>query len=188
MASDSPTIFPGKEQAVVCNATDGLMLQDYVRAIGSIVSPKNILFASRISNERICIYLSSKSLVDDVVLNHSSITINDKVVGVRRLINPARRIILSNVCPSIPHHVFENQIRALGFTVLSQMSFVRARILDDEYSHVLSFRRQIYVQPDDAIGLPDSVVLKFDNTNYRIFMTFDDICFKCKRIGHYASD
>jgi hypothetical protein len=188
MASDSPTIFPGKEQAVVCNATDGLMLQDYVRAIGSIVSPKNVLFASRISNERICIYLSSKSLVDDVVLNHSSITINDKVVGVRRLINPARRIILSNVCPSIPHHVFENQIRALGFTVLSQMSFVRARILDDEYSHVLSFRRQIYVQPDDAIGLPDSVVLKFDNTNYRIFMTFDDICFKCKRIGHYASD
>jgi hypothetical protein len=188
MSSDSPTIFPGKEQAVVCNATDGLTLQDYVRAIGSIVSPKNVLFASRISNERVCIYLSCKSLVDDVVSNHSSITINDKVVGVRRLINPARRIILSNVCPSIPHHVFENQIRALGFTVLSQMSFVRARILDDEYSHVLSFRRQIYVQPDDAIGLPDSVVLKFDNTNYRIFMTFDDICFKCKRIGHYASD
>jgi hypothetical protein len=46
MASDSPTIFPGKEQAVVCNATDGLILQDYVRAIGSIVSPKNVLFAS----------------------------------------------------------------------------------------------------------------------------------------------
>jgi hypothetical protein len=56
-------------------------------------------------------------------------------------------------------------------------------------SHVLSFRRQIYVQPDDAIGLPDSVVLKFDNTNYPIFMTFDDIiCFKCKMVGHYASD
>jgi hypothetical protein len=55
-------------------------------------------------------------------------------------------------------------------------------------SHVLSFRRQIYVQSDDAIGLPDSVVLKFDNTNYRIFMTFDDICFKCKMVGHYASD
>jgi hypothetical protein len=127
-------------------------------------------------------------LADDVVSNQtthpSSININDKIVTVRRLIDPARRIILSNVCPSIPHYVFENQIRALGFTVLSQMSFIRAGIQDDKYSHVLSFRRQIYVQPDDAIGLTDLVVLKLDNTNYRIFMTFDDICFKCKMAGH----
>mgnify|MGYP005984879977 CR=1 FL=1 len=38
------------------------------------------------------------------------------------------------------------------------------------------------------IELPSSLVLKYDNTNYRIFLTFDDVCFKCKLVGHYAND
>ncbi|XP_063913240.1 sodium-coupled monocarboxylate transporter 1-like [Zophobas morio] len=37
------------------------------------------------------------------------------------------------------------------------------------------------------LSLPSSKVLKFDNTNYRIFFTYGDVCFKCKTVGHYAS-
>ena len=185
--SSSSTNFPAKDQALVLSAIDDVKLMDYVVAIGKIVTPKNVLFASRISKNRICIYLDSKALVDDVVSKYS-VNINGTYVNVRRLLNPARRIILSNVCPSIPHLVFENQIKALGFTIVSPMSLLKAVIQSGEYAHVLSFRRHIYVQPDDKLNLPDSLVLKYENTNYRVFFTFNDICFKCKMTGHFANE
>ncbi|KAJ3646453.1 hypothetical protein Zmor_024041 [Zophobas morio] len=68
------------------------------------------------------------------------------------------------------------------------MSFMKAATLREDYSHVLSFRRQIHVQPNETLDLPASMVLKHDNTNYRIFLNFDDVCFKCKLPGHFAQD
>ena len=148
--------FPTKEQAIIVTAVDGLQLKDYVSAIAEIVEPKNILFASRLANNRVCIYVSSVALVDEVVTKYSQLSINDLIVGVRRLINPARRIILSNVCPSIPHDVFINQIKTLGFNIVSPMSFLKARLEGENYAHIRSFRRQIFVQPNDDIELPAS--------------------------------
>ncbi|RZB41733.1 hypothetical protein BDFB_013113 [Asbolus verrucosus] len=106
MAGNTP-VFPFKDQAIVLLATDDLILSDYVVAIGNIVTPKNIIFASRLSNGRICIYLSSKLLVDE---------------------------------------------------------------------------------PDDAIDIPSSLVFKYEDTNYRIFLNFDDVCYKCRLAGHFAND
>uniref|UniRef100_A0A6P7F5E5 Uncharacterized protein LOC114324948 n=1 Tax=Diabrotica virgifera virgifera TaxID=50390 RepID=A0A6P7F5E5_DIAVI len=62
--------FPSKLQAVIIPAVDTLKLEDYVTAIGSLVQPKNVLFSSRISNGRICIYLSSKEVVDTFLTDH----------------------------------------------------------------------------------------------------------------------
>nr|CAH7765839.1 unnamed protein product [Callosobruchus chinensis] len=56
--------YPNKEQAIVFPSVDGLKIQDLLLNLGSIVNPKNILFCSRVSNNRICVYLSSKHIVD----------------------------------------------------------------------------------------------------------------------------
>jgi hypothetical protein len=169
MASSTSAQFPTKEQAIVFNAIEGLKLDDYVVAIGNIVTPRNVLFASRISNSRICMYLSSKDLVEKTVSEHGVIVISGKEITVRRLLNPAKRIILSNVCPCIHHSVIENLVKTLGFVTVTPMSFLRAGIHREEYNHVLSFRRQIFVQPNNSIDLPSSMVLKFEETNYRIY-------------------
>ncbi|KAJ3665264.1 hypothetical protein Zmor_000767 [Zophobas morio] len=179
--------FPAKDQAIVMNAVSELKLTDYVIAIGNLMTPKDILFASRMSNDRVCIYLSNKALVDQIVSEQPALIINGIEIKIRRLLNPAKRIILSNVCPTIPHSIVENQVKMLGFTAVSPMTFLRAGIQNSAFSHVLSFRRQIYVQPS-SISLPSSVVLKYDDTNYRLFLSFDDVCFKCKAAGHYAVD
>jgi hypothetical protein len=188
MASSTSAQFPTKEQAIVFNAIEGLKLDDYVVAIGNIVTPKNVLFASRISNSRICMYLSSKDLVEKTVSEHGVIVISGKEITVRRLLNPAKRIILSNVCPCISHSVIENLVKNLGFVTVTPMSFLRAGIHREEYNHVLSFRRQIFVQPNNSIDLPSSMVLKFEETNYRIYMSYDDVCYKCRQAGHFAND
>ena len=54
------TQFPKKDQAVVTEVIDNLTIKDYTLAIGKIVKPTNVLFVARISNGRICIYLSSQ--------------------------------------------------------------------------------------------------------------------------------
>lgn len=180
------TSFPKKQQAIILNVDETLKLSDYVIAVGNLVEAKNILFASRISNNRICIYLSTPQLVDTIT-QQPSIKIKELDIGLRRLITPAKRLILSNVCPSIPHDVLENEILKLGYTTASPVSFLRAGIPGEEYAHVLSFRRQIYVLPNEDIELPPSIVITFENISYRIFISSDSItCFVCKQIGHIA--
>lgn len=61
------TPTPTKKQAIVMHAVEPLKLFDYVRALSQIVTPKNIIFASKISNQRICIYLASIQIVDNLV-------------------------------------------------------------------------------------------------------------------------
>lgn len=180
-------IFPKKEQAIILSAHEELKLSDYVTAVGDLVQPKNILFASKISNNRLCIYLSSTHILEELISNHKSVKINNKEITIRRLITPSQRIVLSNVCPSIPHDLLESYIKSIGFTPVSQMSFLRAGISNEAYSHVLSFRRQIFVQPNDNIQLPSSTIIKFENTNYRIFFANNDLlCYICKCQGHIA--
>ena len=179
---------PTKEQAIVLNAVDNLKLTDYVVAIADVVQPENITFASRMSNGRVCIYLSSKALVDEFVAKHSTVKINESEITVRRLMNPARRIIFSNVCPSVPNSILENLVQTVGLTAVSKISYLKASIEGKQFKHILSFRRQIYVQPNESIELPSSTVIKFDGTNYRVFLSYDDVCFRCKATGHFVSD
>ncbi|KAG5878249.1 hypothetical protein JTB14_004278 [Gonioctena quinquepunctata] len=132
--------FPKKDEAIVMHADDNLKLFDYVKAIGDIVGPKHIAFASRISNNRICIYLANPNLVDDLLKSHPSVTLNNNVINIRRLVSPTKRIIISNIPPYISHDLAENAIKNLGSQLTSHVSFLRAGIPGDEYSHILSFR------------------------------------------------
>lgn len=69
--------FLKKEQAIVFHSVsspnlvfhsiDSPKLLDYAKTIGEVVQPKNIIFVSRISNDRICIYLSRIELVDQMI-------------------------------------------------------------------------------------------------------------------------
>lgn len=182
------TTFPKKDQGIILTTDDHLKLCDYVRSISELVESKNILFASKISNNRICIYLSSSQKVEELVSQHTSLDINGIEIGIRRLVNPAKRIIFSNVCPSIPHSILENLVKGIGLNMISSVSCLKAGIPGEEFSHILSFRRQVYVQPNEEITLPSSIVVKFEDTNYRIFLNYDDMtCYLCKTPGHIAS-
>lgn len=177
--------FPKRDQAIIINVIENLKLPDYIIAVGNIVSPRNILFASRISNNRICIYLSTNELVDEMVENHSVIKVGNQELNVRRLVTPAKRLILSNVCPCIPHNIVEKALTNIGVQPVTPISFLKATFISDEYAHIMSFRRQLYIQPDDNLQLPSSITVDFEDTNYRIFVSFDEItCFLCKEKGH----
>lgn len=180
--------FPERDQAIVFDAIDNTKKNDYIVGVGGILGPRNILFASRVSNGRICIYLSSKELVEKFMSDYQGITINDVFIGARRLVSPAKRIILSNVSPCIPHDIVEKELKRSGLKVVSSITFIKAGMNLPEYSHILSFRRQVYVVLEDNDRVPDSLLIEYKQNFFRIFLTNDELkCFICKKPGHIAN-
>lgn len=182
------TTFPKKDQAIVIDALENVQIKDYAQALGKIIDPSHIRFLSRISNNRICIYVSSKSIVDEIIDNKKYVTIQNQKLPIRPLISRNKRIIISNVCPIIPHTEIEKKLIELHITPLSPISFLRAGLNETGYNHILSFRRQVYVTPEDFTRLPEKVSIDFEETNYWIYFSSDTMtCFICKKDGHLAS-
>jgi len=53
--------LPKGHQALIFNSVDGIPQKEYIVASGLILYPKNVIFVSRISDNRFCIFLSNKS-------------------------------------------------------------------------------------------------------------------------------
>lgn len=127
---------PNREQAIVFNSIDRVPQKDYIIAIGQIVQPRNILFVSRISNNRFCILLSGKEILESLLTKTQIININGHEIQIRRLLNPAKRIVISNVCPSIPSHVILHSLNNLGISPTSQINHLKAGINLEGYEYI----------------------------------------------------
>ncbi len=69
----------------------------------------------------------------------------------------------------------------------SKISFIKIGVSGPDFSHIMSFRRQVYISPDDVSLLNESTTVFYDGTSYRIFFTTDDMsCFICHQTGHLA--
>ncbi|CAI6345832.1 unnamed protein product [Macrosiphum euphorbiae] len=178
--------LPKKEHAIVFDSIDNIPQIDYIIAISKLTPPKNIKFASRITNNRFCIYLNDKNTVDFLVDNHPYIIINSHTtIKIRRLINPAKRIIISHVSPDIPNEYIISHLEYHKIQILSPITHINAGFNIPELAHIISFRRQVYIKPDDFEKLPKSILINLENTSHRIFLDDDSIhCFLCKRKGH----
>lgn len=181
-------MFPKKDQAIVIDALENVQIKDYAQALGRIIDPSQIRFLSRISNNRICIYVSSKVVADEIIDNKKYVTIQNQKLPIRPLISRNRRIIISNVCPIIPHVEIEKKLLEMNITPQSPISFLRAGLNETGYNHILSFRRQVYVTPEEFNRLPEKISIEFEETNYWIYFSSDTMtCFICKQDGHVAS-
>ena len=184
----SNTCLPKMNQAIVFNSINNIKQIDYVTAISKIIPAKNIQFVSRISNNRFCVFFNSQTVMENLLKIQSSIQVNGIEIPIRRLINSSKRIILSNVYPTIPNQLIIDALHELGIKTVSQMSHMRAGFANEQFSHILSFRRQIYISHDSVSKLPSSITVTIDNTTFRIFITDDTVtCFQCHQTGHFSS-
>jgi len=189
-------VFPKKCQAVVIPIIENVSNEDYLISISEFVSPSKVRFISRMSNNRLCVYLDSKETVDKFLENHSELTIKKKLVKIRRLINPVRRIVISNVCPIIPHSVIESElIDKIGLKLSSPVSFVKAGFSNSDFEHIYSFKRSVYytIENDkeiDSVYIPESITIKYEDEEYRVFLSTEKnlMCFSCKKNGHLAKN
>ncbi|KAL3277755.1 hypothetical protein HHI36_013095 [Cryptolaemus montrouzieri] len=122
------------------------------------------------------------------IIDYGDITVSGEILKARKLISPTDRIILSNVWPTIPHEILIDELLILGLEPVSTMRSLKISTTLQEFSHILSFRRQIFVNPDN-IEIPESLVISYDDISYRIFLTRNAMnCFICKTAGHLATN
>ncbi|CAH0393473.1 unnamed protein product [Bemisia tabaci] len=170
VADTAPSIT--KEHAVIIPAHDSIPLLEYLQQISKFVSPSEILYASRISFNRICIYFKSRKSVDETA--QKIIHTKEGPLVIRRMINPDVRLIFSNVIPTLPNQKLINAVSEF-VTPTSQMQSVSTGLKDPMFAHVLSFRRQIYVKREAKnIQLPPSVIINHNGEEIKIFLTFGD--------------
>lgn len=185
----SKTIFPKEDQAIILTSITGIPIKDYIVNLSEVVGPENIQFASKISHNRVCVYLSSKQCVDDFMIHHGGIPIGDVFVSARRLITPASRIVISNVPPHIPHEVVESTLKDSNLKVVSPVSYVGMGLGLPKLHHVCSFRRQVYIVLNENKDLPSSVMVSGEGKKHRIFLSTDEIkCFVCRNSGHISKN
>lgn len=178
-----------REQAIVIDSVDGKSIQQYALALSKVVPPKDILYVSRISQNRVCFYLSKSEIVETLVESKTEIQIDDLPLQIRPLTSKAKRVLISNVQPCIPNSLIVQELEKLGITPASQITTVKAGIHMPELGHLLSFRKQVYVKQEDIHKIPSSVKIIYEDVNYLIYFSTDKMmCFQCKEEGHLAKN
>lgn len=68
-----------------------------------------------------------------------TISINEQTIQIRRLLNPIKRFIISNVCPSLPNQAIIDALKNIVIFPLSQISHLKAGINIEGYEHYNEF-------------------------------------------------
>jgi len=170
------------DQAMVMNLVDGIKQIQYIIVFKKITDATNVISASCISNNRFCIFLKNQQIANEIINNHSAIYIDNIEIPIRKLINPSKRIILSNVYSAIPNNKILDALLNLDVKLTSSITPLKTGFQIDKFAHIVSFRRQLYINPDNFSKLPESITVSLENTSYGIFITDDTItCFLCKK-------
>lgn len=79
------------------------------------------------------------------------------------------------------------ELEKSGISRMSTITTLRAGLNTPSLKHELSFRRQVYIKPEDLNKIPSHCKIDFDDTTYWIYPTLDNMtCFLCKQVGHIA--
>lgn len=157
-------------------------VEDCALAVGKAVGYDSIVSASRM-NSAVVIFLDAIEKVNSVV--QSGVVIQDMLVSVVPLIQPAKRIILSNVPPFIKDELLTAELSRHG-KIMSQMKKIPLGCKSPLLRHVVCFRRQVYMilkSGEDEMNV--AFKFRIDGFDYVFFASSDTMkCFECGKEGH----
>ncbi len=110
-------------------------------AVGKAIGYESILSASRM-NGAVVFFLDAVEKVNSAVLNNKMI--KDTFTPVMPLVQPARRITLSNVPPFIKDELLVAELSRHG-KIVSQMKIIPLGCKSPFLKHVVCFRRQVHM-------------------------------------------
>ena len=173
-------ILPIKEQAIILDSIEGISIDNYIDGLEKVIDLNQIRYISKISGRRVCIYLSNVDLVEK--LTNKFVTVKEIKLKIRPLMEKNKRVVISNVSPHIPNEILQDYFRKMDIQLVSQISQIRASLSKPGRSHILSFRRQVYVKEADEHRIPESIQIFHDETPSWIYFSTDSTCcYICKQ-------
>lgn len=127
---------PSKKQAIVLDNIEDSEIEEYIYKIGEIVDPKHITHASKIANNRLCIYFDSIEIVDNIASKTNHIKLNNIKIPIRRLVSLSSRIIISGGQPCVSDSQVEEELKKLGMKLESPITPLRLGLKNDRFSHI----------------------------------------------------
>jgi len=93
---------------------------------------------------------------------------------------------MSHVSPAIPNENIISHLKYHNIQILSPITHINAGFNIPELANIISYKRQVYINPDDFQKLPKSIMINHENTPHRIFLA-DDTIYICKLKGHTST-
>lgn len=165
---------------------NNVSVEQCVLAVGEVVGCDSILSASRM-NSAVVVFLDTIEKVNSVVQN--AVVIQDTFTPVMPLLQPAKKVILSNVPPFIKDELLLAELSRHG-KVVSQMKKIPFGCKSPLLKHVVCFRRHVYmVLKKDADELNVAFKFRVDGFDYVVFVTSEIMkCFRCGKEGHIRGE
>ncbi len=158
-------------------------VEDCSLAVAQVIGHKSVLSASRM-NSAIVLFLDDVNKVNEIVA--SGIVINEAYTAVMPLMQPAKKILVSNVPPYIKDEVIERELARHG-KVVSKIKKISLNCKSVQLKHVVTFRRQVYMILNNGQELNLALKFRIDDFDYVIYVTSETMkCFKCGQEGHHV--
>lgn len=189
--SDPSESRPNDDQAIVLEIEREVPIKVYMEELNKHINdPKNFLYGSRISSERLCVVMASAQLATKLVEEIGAIVVNEKTIPIKFYVAKAVKVIISNAVYGISNSAIKKFLtKDRKICTLSSVSELKANMgaENNELWNLKSFRRFVYIHPDDVNKLPSKPV-KFitQSTTHNVFFEIDTPkCFHCKQSGHF---
>lgn len=158
---------------------------DYIRAIGAFIDPKKIVSIGKNAEGRLLIFFSNEQSATEVILKGVEIE-NQHINALPVYIKPLR-ILISGIPPHTPDEDITNYLKQYGKLTSSLKPIPINADQDELYRHILSHRREIYIQPDETNSLPSRIKINIDDVIYVLSIETELTCYKCKQTGHMVN-
>uniref|UniRef100_A0A8D9BCG5 CCHC-type domain-containing protein n=1 Tax=Cacopsylla melanoneura TaxID=428564 RepID=A0A8D9BCG5_9HEMI len=179
---------PIKEQAIIIQAGENLTQADYtLRVIEITGDSKVITHAAKISRNRIRIFFKSQEIAEDFVMNNPSINIKGVDLPTRMYVTTDKRLYISGACPSIPNDYINQCLKQIGINTTSTIQHMKAFHNVENLNHILSDKRSTTYKPEPDTELPHTILIKYEETEYLIYLETDN-CRKCRKPGHTTAN
>lgn len=188
--SEITEVRPKSNQAVVLELlkNNEISNEKYIDALLEVVRPEEITHISRISRNRLCVYLTTAGKAAELVEVNKFVVVNNEQVKINYLIAKSVKVTISNADASISNTAIKRYLNHVcKIRTASSVSELKVNTSRDQLKNVHSFRRLVYIHPEDVNKLPSSQKFQGDGTTWNVFFnTGNPKCFLCGSEDHFA--